>query len=150
MSNPNGHVIHGLYHTDLHGVWASMKQRCDNPKCRGFRWYGAKGVRVCKDWQDFKPFYEWAMSHGYRKGLTLDRQNVFRDYSPENCRWVDWETQQNNKTSNNILTLDGVSHTLTEWSKLTCIPRTTIHGRLRLGWSVEDALTKRPRQYSGV
>lgn len=141
MGNPNGHLVHGLSKTPLYSVWQTMKQRCTNPHCRGYRWYGAKGITLCEEWQRPEPFYEWAISNGYEPGLTIDRINPSEGYSPSNCRWISMSDQQNNKTSNHVLTFQGVSHTLTEWSSLTGIPRTTITNRLKLGWSVEEALT---------
>lgn len=148
MGNPNGHLVHGLSKTPLYSVWQTMKQRCTNPRCRGYRWYGAKGITLCEEWQRPEPFYEWAMNNGYEPGLTIDRINPSEGYSPSNCRWISMSDQQNNKTSNHILTFRGVSHTLTEWSSLTGIPRTTITNRLKLGWSIEEALTpgRRARQ----
>lgn len=60
MGNPNGHLIHGLSKTPLYSVWQTMKQRCINPRCRGYRWYGAKGITLCEEWQNPESFYEWA------------------------------------------------------------------------------------------
>lgn len=138
MGNPNGHLVHGLSKTPLYSVWQTMKQRCTNPHCRGYRWYGAKGITICEEWQRPESFYEW---DGYEPGLTIDRINPSEGYSPSNCRWISMSDQQNNKTSNRVLTFQGISHTLTEWSVLTGIPRTTITNRLKLGWSIEEVLT---------
>ena len=52
-----------------------MKQRCTNPKSKDFKYYGAKGVCVCAEWEDFETFFYWAMSHGYKDGLTIERIN---------------------------------------------------------------------------
>lgn len=112
---------------------------------RGKKWYGAKGVRMCEEWKSPETFYDWAIKNGYREGLTIDRIDPNGDYAPNNCRWISMSDQQNNKTSNHILTLNGVSHTLTEWSVLTGIPRTTITNRIKLGWTVEETLTPKRR-----
>ena len=141
MGNPNGHFVHGLHKSPLYGVWQTMKQRCCNPNCRGFKWYGAKGVKVCDEWLDFTSFYEWAMRSGYRKGLTIDRIDSSKDYEPRNCRWVTMSQQQSNKHNNFLIEYNGEVHTLTEWSKLTGIPRSTLSNRFHLlGWSPERAL----------
>lgn len=140
MGNTNGHLKHGLYHTHLYKVWQTMKQRCTNPNYRGYQWYGAKGVKVCEDWQDIENFYRWAINNGYRKGLTLDRIDPASDYEPNNCRWVTMSDQQNNKTNNHLIEYNGEKRTLTEWSKILGIPRTTLSNRLNtLCWSVERA-----------
>ena len=141
MGNPNGHVIHGMSHHPLYPVWITMRQRCRDPNCRGYRWYGAKGVRVCPEWDSFPNFVRWAEQSGYRPGLTIDRINSSGNYSPDNCRWVTIQDQQRNRTSNHRLTFNGESKSIQEWSELTGISRTTINGRLRLGWNIEDVLT---------
>jgi hypothetical protein len=72
----------------LFNVHNSMKQRCTNPAVVGYRWYGAKGVKVCDEWLDFGKFREWAEAHGYAPGLTIDRIDPDKDYCPDNCRWI--------------------------------------------------------------
>ncbi len=140
MSNPNGHLKHGLCGTALYNVWQTMKQRCNNPNCRGYQWYGARGVRVCEEWQDIENFYRWAINNGYREGLTLDRIDTTGDYEPKNCRWITMSEQQSNRSSNHLIEYHSERHTLTEWSKILGMPRTTLSNRLNtLGWSVEKA-----------
>ena len=73
----------------LLAVLNSMKQRCSNPKCREFRWYGAKGIDVCDEWKNNpEKFIDWAKSNGYVRGLTIDRINVKKNYEPENCQFI--------------------------------------------------------------
>ena len=50
--------------------------------------YGQRGIRVCDEWKDFQAFYDWAMANGYKKGLTVDRLDPDKGYSPENCELV--------------------------------------------------------------
>ena len=72
----------------LYIVWKSMNQRCFNPKSKSYKWYGGRGITVCKEWQDsFQVFYDWAK---YRKkeGLQIDRRNNDGNYEPSNCRFV--------------------------------------------------------------
>jgi len=70
---------------DLMSVWRGMRNRCYNPNARNYKWYGHKGVQI--DWVDFNAFYTWAISHGYTKGLELDRIDPNLNYSPDNCMW---------------------------------------------------------------
>lgn len=91
-------TTHGKSKTKLYHVWASMKDRCNNPNNkRGARYYQPKGITYCKEWESFEPFHEWAISHGYEEGLTLDRINNDGNYEPSNCRWVTMKVQNNNK-----------------------------------------------------
>ena len=66
-----------------------MRYRCYNENNCNYKYYGARGINVCKAWNEkFTYFYYWAIGHGYKKGLVLDRINNNGDYTPENCRFV--------------------------------------------------------------
>lgn len=90
---------HGLEGTKVYNVWGSMLQRCRNPRHRAFHNYGGRGIRVCDRWLDFRNFFA-DMGHA-PAGLTLDRINNDGHYSPENCRWATWSTQNRNKARRN-------------------------------------------------
>ncbi len=135
----------------LYNVWKSMRQRCKNPNDHAYRYYGGKGVAICDEWNDFKQFAKWAYENGYQddasnRGCTLDRIDTDGDYCPSNCRWVTMKEQSRNKSSNRILTFDGKSMTLTDWANYLGMSVTTLHSRIvRGGWTVEQALTQKPR-----
>jgi hypothetical protein len=59
--------------TRLYGILAAMKSRCSNPNVNNYQYYGGKGIRVCGAWESFVGFLTWAMSAGYKDGLTIDR-----------------------------------------------------------------------------
>lgn len=86
-NNPN--FKHGMKGTRIYDTWLGMKARCNNPKSKDYKYYGGKGIAVCKEWRDdFIVFYNWAMSNGYKEGLTLDRINHDGNYEPANCQWI--------------------------------------------------------------
>lgn len=136
-------ITHGMTNTRLYRIWWAMRERCKNKKRPNYKYYGEKGIMVCPEWDgDFRAFYDWSMANGYKDNLTIDRVNGNGNYEPSNCRWVTPTEQVNNRpTYNHILTLNGEAHTIAEWARLLNINRTTINARLKLGWSVEKALT---------
>lgn len=135
------HITHRLRNTRLYNIWRDMKLRCYNPNNGNYYRYGARGINICDDWlKDFKVFYDWAMSNGYRDHLTIERKDTNGNYCPENCKWADQKEQQNNRCNNKIITDKSETHTLSEWSEITGINRGTIYSRLNRGWSVERAL----------
>ena len=81
----------------LYGVWRSMRNRCTNPNNKDFSDYGARGISVRSEWQNFSTFHAWALANGYAEGLTLDRTNNDEGYEPANCRWVTRKEQAQNR-----------------------------------------------------
>lgn len=65
-----------------------MHARCRDPKNKGYRYYGGKGIQVCAEWKEFVEFYEWAMPNGFADGLSIERKNSSLGYSPQNCEWI--------------------------------------------------------------
>ena len=120
-----------------------MKERCYNPNRNSYCWYGAKGICVCDEWDDFENFYDWSMNNGYSDELTIDRIDSNGNYCPKNCRWSTDREQANNRSTNRIIEYNGESHTLEEWSRITGIASNTIRMRLdEYKWDVEKSLTK--------
>ena len=131
---------HGDSATRLYRIWNTMKSRCEIKSQTVYKHYGGRGIKVCKEWQDYPTFKKWALLHGYTEKLTLDRVDVNGNYEPNNCRWVNMKTQANNTRTNRFVVCDGVSHTLAEWAELTDINAETIGYRLNHGWDTHKAL----------
>lgn len=125
----------------LYGIWAHMLDRCENPNTASFQDYGGRGIKVYSEWHDYAVFKAWALNNGYASTLSIDRIEVSGNYEPENCRWANFEQQANNTRRNRMLTLNGVTHTMAEWSRILGIPYNRINTRIHRGWSVERALT---------
>lgn len=103
---------HGLGDTRLYRIHSAMKQRCYNSKNTHFKYYGEKGITICKEWKnDFVAFFMWAVENGYNDYKTIDRENNNGNYEPINCRWVTKNTQSQNtaKFCNNTSGFRGVS-----------------------------------------
>lgn len=109
---------HGLVNHPLNVMWCGMKERCQNPNAENYKWYGGRGITVCSEWQEFKPFYDWATSNGWENGLTIDRIDVNKPYSPDNCRFVPLKKQFRNRRSNVAITVDGETHLQCEWEEI--------------------------------
>ena len=114
----------------LYRVWKSMKGRCNCANDKRYAYYGGKGIKVCDEWNDYQNFKEWALKNGYdenaEKGkCTIDRIDYNGNYCPENCRWVDIQTQANNTSRNHYIDFMGNKVTIAEFSRIMHIKPTT-------------------------
>lgn len=131
---------HGQSHTPLHHVWQCIKDRCLNENYSHRDTYGGRGITICEEWLDFNAFYDWAMSNGYKEGLTIDRIDNNGGYEPSNCRWADMKTQCRNRRSNVVIECDGEKHCLSEWAEILREPYAKLVSRHRRGWSDREIL----------
>lgn len=125
-----------------YGSYHSMMNRCYRQSSANYAIYGGRGIKVCEEWHNILRFEEWAENSGFWKGLSIDRIDPNKDYSPDNCRWATPKQQANNRRNTRYLTVDGETHTITEWAEITGIKRNTINSRVCRGWPDERALVK--------
>ncbi len=151
-----GTVYRGPRHRPTWSIWLGMRGRCHNPKNKSYRFYGARGVRVCKRWLSFGNFL---VDMGERpKGHSIDRIDPFRCYEPGNCHWVSSQAGMR-KRNNLMITYNGITLNAWQWSiRLGICPR-KIYRRLRAGHPVEIVLSMVPvkrvgkipgRRWSGI
>lgn len=135
---------HGLINTPMYTVWCSMKERCYNKHDKSYKNYGARGITVCDDWlHSYPTFYEWAIKSGYEKGLSIERIDNDKGYSPDNCKWADKTEQSRNRRNVIQVTYKGETKCLAEWARELGISRGTIKSRIDVGMSIEEAFTKK-------
>lgn len=132
---------HGLTDTRIYNIWKGIKRRCNNPKCKGYKYYGAKGIKICDRWNNnFIEFYNWALKNGYNDTLTIDRIDNNGNYEPNNCRWATYKEQTNNMTTNHILEYNNRKLTISQWAETTGVKERTIRSRVIMGWDVKRIL----------
>lgn len=131
-----------------YGIWMNMKQRCGNASHNSFKNYGGRGISVCERWKVFANFYT---DMGARpKNLTLERCDNNQGYCPENCKWATRAEQRRNSRNLHLLTHDGVTRCVADWESEKGFKPHTIHMRLKLGWSIAEAVeTPLLRQKNG-
>lgn len=124
----------GFSGTKLKSVYMNILDRCYNAKNHAYKDYGGRGISVCDEWlHDFKAFYDWAMSNGYKEGLTIERINVNGEYAPENCRWATKKEQASNRRSNHLVNYNGKDYTVSQLADMLQVNRSTIYYRLKRG-----------------
>ena len=133
-------TTHGLSKHPLYRIWRAMLSRCYYEGDTDYSYYGGRGILPCKEWRnDFKAFYNWALSNGYEPGLTLDRINVNSDYKPSNCRWITQKEQCSNKRNNVWITVDGETKTQSQWAELLGVSHANLtNARKRGAGAVEE------------
>lgn len=132
--------IYAKEHAAEYAVWRSIKQRTSTTAGKNVAWYGH--ISMCPEW--YESFDAFLRDMGKRpgKGFSIERKNNALDYSASNCVWATAQDQANNRRTNHVITFDGETLTVAQWSRRTGIKEHTIAARIRKsGWTPEAALT---------
>jgi len=130
----------------IYGVWHGMRNRCNNPHSDSYSRYGGRGIKVCPEWGEFLPFFEWATKAGWRDGLFLDRQDNDGNYEPGNCRFVTVLVSNRNRSNVTInaamaKTIHQVleAKTSREIAESLCVPILTVRNiRRKVCWKESE------------
>lgn len=102
---------HRMTGTSFYLVWKNIRARCENETNNSFKYYGARGIKVCERWHIFENFHE-DMWSSWREGMSIERADNDKDYEPSNCSWILKGDQSKNRRSNVIID--------TPWGRMTC------------------------------
>jgi hypothetical protein len=105
LATKHGMAREGKNRSPTYNVWASMVQRCTNPKDKGYKAYGGRGITVCPKWKKFEGFF--ADMGECPNGLSLDRRDNDKGYKASNCYWATKAEQARNKRSTVWVNLKG-------------------------------------------
>lgn len=129
--------------------YSHMKERCNNPNNKSYQLYGARGIKVCDEWESsFHAFRDWALKNGYSPELEIDRIDPDGPYSPDNCRWITKSENSKRSRRNRIFYHGGIGKTLNDWCKCLGLSYRTVNMRMHRGMSFEDAISKPTRVWS--
>lgn len=133
-------ITHNHSNERLHSIWKGIRRRCNNPHEKSYKDYGGRGIKLCDEWNNYENFREWALSHGYRDDLTIDRIDVNKNYCPTNCRWLTKQEQARNKQNTLWVKYNGELKSLPEWAEYLGINYHTLFRRIyNLKWDIKKA-----------
>jgi hypothetical protein len=142
-------TVHSMSKTPEYRAWICMKWRCCKTTNHSYKYYGARGIRVCDRWlTSFKNFYN-DMGKRPSENHTIDRINCDGNYEPDNCKWSTPKEQANNKRNTAHLEYNGETKTLSEWAKIVDLPHKTLCHRFQRNWE-PDRLLNQPLRITKV
>jgi hypothetical protein len=126
--------------TRTYRTWTTMRTRCLNKHNRNYRFYGAKGIKICPRWMKFENFLA---DMGPRPdGKTLDRwPNRNGNYEPSNCRWATVAEQRFNQSA--LVGFGTLQRPISWWATVLNVPERTLRNRMDV-WPIKDVLTFGP------
>lgn len=140
-------VTHGCSKKAIYKTWCLMIQRCEDKNIPIYKHYGGRGIKVCKRWRNSFEAFLNDMGDKPSPKHSIDRINVNKNYTPQNCRWVTFKQQASNKRNSLIISYNGEKMNLSNWATLYNISYDMLYQRIvRCGWDMQTALTKKSRK----
>lgn len=138
-------TTHQSVDTPAYRSWYGAKSRCYNQNHPSYRYYGARGIRMCAQWR--KSFIAFLQDMGQppTPDHTIDRIDNDGDYTPKNCRWATKLEQAANSRAAAKIAFMNRTQPIAAWERELNFTEGTIKRRLQRGWSIEDALTRPTR-----
>ena len=116
-------------------------KRCFDPRNKNYPYYGSRGISVCTRWLTPKGFYK--DMGDCPAGLSLDRIDNNKGYSPENCRWGTLQEQHNNRTNSRRYVFRGRDLTIAQWARELEMPYWRIYSLLgRHEWTIKEVVER--------
>jgi hypothetical protein len=121
--------VHGCSKSKTYKVWTEIIARCENSSSGIYKYYGGRGVTMCKRWRE--SFQNFLQDMGERPvGKQIDRIDNDGNYEPGNCRWVTPKENNQNRRNTIHLTHNGITKTLAEWSNSLGVKYKTLYRRI--------------------
>lgn len=128
-------------------AWKHMRFRCEKPSDSSYKNYGARGITVCERWQSFKNFFA-DMGPKPSPSHSIERKNNNGNYEPGNCVWATPKEQARNQRRTIFVEWEGRRITLAALIERLGLNPSLIYSRLKIGWTLEKALTTPGRLYT--
>lgn len=113
--------------TPEYRTWQMMKNRCNNPKARGYAYYGGRGIGVCPEWAASFETFLTDMGRRPTPSHSLDRIDADGSYSKNNCRWATRLEQARNRSYTRPISWCGQTMKSWEWAERLGVTMHTIH-----------------------
>lgn len=137
-----GKAIHGHswpVRTRTYTIWKGMRNRCRGLKPADARIYRDRGIAVCARWNAYAAFLE-DMGEA-PDGMSIDRIDNDKGYSPDNCRWATPLEQSNNSRVVRLVTVGERTQSISAWARELSVTPSALQHRLSRGMPIEQAMT---------